>query len=138
MKNSGETLTVNTDTTRDIIAGIAGATALMDEVIAAMRRRAAQLSKQRVRRRAAMPPPVAGLLHGFARALADKVEAMSALLPDDIRERLRMIAPGFIRATLANDSDVIQLFAMLLAAEPEEAARWLIEQVDLLEQRFAS
>lgn len=135
MKNRSETLTVNTETTRDIVAG---ATALMDEVIAAMRRRAAELSKQRVRRRAAMPPPVAGLLHGFARALADKVEAITALLPDDIRERLRVIAPGFVRATLANDADVIQLFALLLAAEPGEAARWLVEQVDLLEQRFAS
>lgn len=135
MKSSSETLTVNSDTTRDIVAG---ATALMDEVIAAMRRRAAQLSKQRVRRRAAMPPPVAGLLHGFARTLADKVEAITALLPDDIRERLRVIAPGFVRATLANDPDVVQLFAMLLATEPDEAARWLVEQVDLLEQRFAS
>ena len=138
MKNSNETLralTASSEATRDIVAG---ATALMDEVIAAMRRRAAQLSKQRVRRRAAMPPPVAGLLHGFARALADKVEAISALLPDDIRERLRVIVPGFVRATLANDSDVAQLFAMLLAAEPEEVASWLVEQVDLLEQRFAS
>ena len=135
MKNRSETLTVNAETTRDIVAG---ATALMDEVIAAMRRRAAQLSRQRVRRRAAMPPPVAGLLHGFARALADKVEAISAQLPDDIRERLRVIAPGFVRATLANDPDVVQLFAMLLATKPDEAAGWLVEQVDLLEQRFAS
>jgi hypothetical protein len=49
-----------------------------------------------------------------------------------------VISPGFISATLANDPDVVQLFVMLLAAEPVEAARWLVEQVDLLEQRFAS
>ena len=139
MKNNNETLTAlaaNTQSTREIVSG---ATALMDEVITAMRRRAAQLSRQRARRaRAAMPPPVAGLLHGFTRALADKVDAISGRLPDEVRERLRAIAPGFIRATVANDADVVQLFAMLLAAEPDDAAGWLVEQIDLLEQRFAS
>jgi hypothetical protein len=85
-----------------------------------------------------MPPPVASLLHGFARSLADKVDAISARLPIEVRERLRLVAPGFVRATVENDPDVLQLFAMLLAATPDEAARWLVEQVDLLEQRFAS
>jgi hypothetical protein len=129
-------LATNTQTTREVVAS---ATTLMDEVISAMRRRAAQLSKQRARRaRTAMPPPVASLLNGFSRALADRIAAISAALPDEIRERLRVISPGFISATLANDPDVVQLFVMLLAAEPVEAARWLVEQVDLLEQRFAS
>lgn len=139
MKSNNETLTTlatSAQATREVVAG---ATALMDEVIAAMRRRAAQLSRERARRtRTAMPPPVASLLHGFSRALADMVDAISKRLPDTIRARLRAIAPGFIRATVANDPDVVQLFAMLLAAEPDEAARWLVEQIDLLEQRFAS
>lgn len=138
MKHTNERLNALASTneaTRDIVAG---ATALMDDVIAAMRRRAAELSTQRRRQRAAMPPPVAGLLHGFARALADKVDAISLRLPDEARERLRALAPGFVRATAANDPDVIQLFAMLLAATPDEAAHLLVEQVDLLEQRFAS
>lgn len=139
MKKSNDTMTalaVSTETTRDIVAG---ATALMDQVIAAMQRRAAQLSKHHAsRRRAAMPPPVASMLHGFARALADKVEAISVRLPDEVRERLRLVAPGFVRATVANDPDVIQLFAMLLAVTPDEGAHWLVEQVDRLEQRFAS
>ena len=85
-----------------------------------------------------MPPAVASMLHGFTRALADKLDAISMRLPDEVRERLRAIAPGFVRATVANDPDVVQLFAMVLAATPDEAARWLVEQVDLVEQRFAS
>jgi hypothetical protein len=139
VKNTNETskaLAENNAATRDIVVG---ATALMDEVIAAMRRRAAELRKQRRRReRAAMPPPVASMLHGFTRALADKIDAISARLSNEVRERLSAIGPGFVRATVANDPDVVQLFAMLLAATPDEAAHWLIEQVDLLEERFAS
>lgn len=140
MKNRDENLTAvlaaNTKMTRDIVEG---ATALMDDVIAAMRRRAAQLAKQRARRQqAAMPPPVARLLHGFARALAEKIDAIRARVPDEIRERLRVIFPGFVRATLANDPDVVQLFALLLTATPDDAAQWLVEQVNLLERRFAS
>lgn len=126
----------NTEATRDIVAG---ATAMMNEVSAAMRRRAKQLAKRRTHvSRPAMPPPVAGLLHGFSRALADKVDAISARLPDEIRERLRAVVPGFVRSVLANDPDVVQLFAALLAATPDEAAHWLVEQVALLEERFTS
>jgi hypothetical protein len=129
-------LEASNKTTREIVAG---ATAMMDEVITAMRRHAEQLAKRHARRpRPVMPPPVASLLHGFSRALADKLDAISTRLPDKVRERLRLVAPGFIRAVLANDPDVVQLFAMLLVATPGEAARWLADQVDLLEQRFAS
>jgi hypothetical protein len=139
VKTTNDTLTAlaaNTETTREIVAG---ATALMDDVIATMRRRASELSKRRRRRdHQAMPPPVANLLHGFTRALADKIDAISAQLPSGVRERLRALVPGVVRATVANDPDVVQLFAMLLAATPDEVARWLVEQVDLLEQRFAS
>jgi hypothetical protein len=129
-------LEANAETTRDIVAS---ATAMMDDVTAAMRRRAAESTKSHTRRpRSAMPPPVASLLNSFSRMLADKIGAINTRLPDEVRDRLRAVAPGFVRAVLENDPDVVQLFSMLLAATPDEAAHWLVEQVDLLEQRFAS
>jgi hypothetical protein len=50
----------------------------------------------------------------------------------------RAVVPGFVRSVLANDPDVVQLFAALLAATRDEVAHWLVEQVGLLEERFAS
>lgn len=129
-------LKANTEFTRGVVAD---ATAMMDEVTTAMRRRAAQLANRHARRpRPAMPPPVASLLHGFSRALSDKINAINARLPEEVRVRLRAAVRGFARSVLTNDPDVVQLFAMLLAATPDETAHWLVEQVDLLEQRFAS
>lgn len=129
-------LEANAKSTRDIVASAA---AMMDEVTAAMRHRANALAKHNRRRtRPAMPPPVASLLHGFSRALADKVDAIRARLPDETRSRLSAVMPGFVRAILANDPDVVQLFAALLAATADEASQWLVDQVDLVEHRFAS
>lgn len=129
-------LNANTEITRNLVEG---ATAMMDEVTAAMRRRAARLANRHVRRpRPTMPPPVATLLHGFSRAIAERIDTISARLPEEIRDRLRAVVPGFARSVLGNDADVVQLFGILLAATPDEAAHWLVEQVDLLEERFAS
>ena len=108
----------------------------------ALAAKAAQMQRERSRRprRRAVPnppAPVAGLLHGFARELAAKVNAIDALLTPDQRERLRAVAPGFVHAVLANEADVVKLVQVLLGGSPEAAAFCITFCLPLLEQRFA-
>ena len=84
------------------------------------------------------PPPVAALLHDFARALAAKVDAVAAQLAPDQRARLRAIVPGFTCAVLANEPDVVELVNTALAYPPDVLAFFITFSLPTLERRFAS
>jgi hypothetical protein len=113
--------------------------------IAALQTAAARIQHERAQRKISrhreapkQPAPVAGLLHGFARQLDAKVKAIDQLLTPDQRERLRVIAPGFVRGVLANDPDVMRLVQVVLGGSAGAAAVCIGCYLPTIEQRFAS
>jgi len=83
------------------------------------------------------PAPVSKLLTGLAEQMREKLLAVSALLPDSIRERLRAIAPAIQAALDAQDDDVVEMIWKLLPESPERITVGLIFGIDRIEQRFA-
>jgi hypothetical protein len=107
------------------------------QAIDALQNATARVQRKRARR-PKPPAPIAGMLHGFAREVAAKVNAIAALLSPEERERLRAAAPGFVRGVLANDPDVVRLVQVVLGGSPGAAAFCISYYLPILEQRFAS
>lgn len=97
----------------------------------------AELLRSRARQ-IATPPPVSAQLRGFGAMLATKATATISMLTNEQGERLAVLVPGFTRAALANDPDVIAMVMMWLDLEPCELARVLVASLADLERRFAS
>lgn len=97
----------------------------------------AELLRSRARQIAA-PPPVSAQLRGFGAMLATKAAATMSMLTQEQGQRLGALVPGFTRAALANDPDVIAMVMMWLDLEPCELARVLVASLPDLERRFAS
>jgi len=112
----------------------------IDAMQAATERLQRERAQPKAPRRAApnSPAPVAAMLHGYARELAAKVNAIAALLSPDERERLRAVAPGFVRGVLANDPDVVRLVQVVLTGSPGAAAFCITYYLPIIEQKFAS
>jgi hypothetical protein len=84
------------------------------------------------------PPPVSTHLRRFTQAIAEKVTATAALLTDDRRVRITAIIPGFTRAAVGNEPDVVALVVRWMDLPPEDIARELVADLDAFERSFAS
>lgn len=83
--------------------------------------------------------PVSKLMTGFMKLIAEKMAAIYVLLSEDEQQRVRRIAPGFVRALDTNTNFVAQYVVQtLLPMEPSVAAEWIRQSLDALEQGFPS
>lgn len=112
----------------DAYAEMSHATAAM------LRARALACAPRRVR---PAPPPVATELHQFAAVLTNKIKATIALLNEGQRARLAALVPGFVRASLANEPDVVAMVVRWLAVSPADIAHDLGTNLDAFARRFA-
>lgn len=83
------------------------------------------------------PPPVTTHLRQFADLLANKIDATIALLTQEQRTRLGALVPAFVRASLANEPDVVATVVRWFDIAPEDIARDLATNLDTFEHRFA-
>ena len=84
------------------------------------------------------PAPISKLLQGFMNELRDRAQVIDKLLDPSERERLSKLRDGFADAVNANDPDVVELITHLMQLPPEVVACWIRQNLEGIEQRFAS
>jgi hypothetical protein len=111
---------------------------LLDIVAAALHRGTAHSAREQGHSAPSAPPPVSKLLTRFADSLREKLLAVGALLPGDIRQRVIAIAPAVQAALEAEEPNAIELVAHSIPQSPEAIAFAITFCIDDIERRFAS